>query len=132
VTIQNAKDLVNAHQSAKTWGEQSRRLMELRPEVEEIVEDLKVSDGLFARQTEIVDGLEGIISYLAKAGKEYVRSHDVIASGHKAGKSLSETINKESMTWLRDFMVGGEGYKNNYEENLTRSKGAMRAEVYGA
>src|SRR5262245_26709952 len=29
VTIQNAKDLINAHQSAKTWSEQSRRSMEL-------------------------------------------------------------------------------------------------------
>jgi len=43
VAIQNARDLMNAHGSAKTWGEQSRRLMQLRSEVEEIIEDLKAS-----------------------------------------------------------------------------------------
>jgi len=36
------------------------------------------------------------------------------------------------MTWVRDFMAGGEGYQQYYEANLSKSKGAMRAEVYGA
>jgi hypothetical protein len=132
VVIQNARDLMNAHQSAKTWAEQSRRLMELRPEVEEIAEDLKASASLFAGQTEIVDGLEAIISYLAAAGKEYVRCHGAVATGHKDGQKLSATLNKESMTWVIDFMTAGQGYKNGYEANLSKSKGAMRREVYGA
>ena len=132
VTIQNARDLMNAHHSAKTWGEQSRRLMELRPEVEEISEDLKASDSLFAEQTEIVNGLEAIISYLAKAGEEYVKNHNLVDIRHRAGHSLSSTIDNCKMIWVRDFMAGGEDYKNNYEANLTKSKGAMRAEVYGA
>jgi hypothetical protein len=106
--------------------------MELRPEVEEISEDLKASDSLFAKQTEIVDGLEAIISYLAKAGEEYIGSHDSVDSGYKAGKTLAETIDERSMTWVRDFMAGGKGYQNDYETNLAKSKGAMRAEVYGA
>ena len=132
VTIQNARDLMNAHRSPKTWGEQSRRLMELRPEVEDISEDLKASGNLFANQIAIVDGLEKIISYLQSAGDEYVRSHDAVASGHKTGKSLDLTIDEKNMTWVRDFMAGGEDYKSNYEANLTKSKGAMRSEVYGA
>jgi DNA-binding transcriptional MerR regulator len=131
VTIQNARDLMNAHQSAKTWGEQSRRLMELRPEVEEICEDLKASDRLFTRQSEIVEGLEAIISYLARAGEEYVRSHGAVGSGHKAGQSLPGTFDEIGMTWVRDFMAGGEDYQKNYEASLTKSKGAMRTEVYG-
>jgi hypothetical protein len=132
IAIQDAKDLMNAHQSAKTWGEQSRRLMGQRTEVEEISEDLKASDGLFAKQTEIIEGLEGIISYLTRARDEYVRSRDPVDNGHKAGRSLSETIDQGRMTWLRDFIAGGESYRNDYEANLTKSKGAMRAEVYGA
>ncbi|MGH6837043.1 MAG: hypothetical protein ACREC9_16265 [Methylocella sp.] len=132
VTIENARALMNAHRSARTWGEQSRRLMQLRPEVDEISEDLKASDSLFARQPEIVDGLAAIISYLADAGKEYVRSHDAVDSDHKAGYSFPETVDRKDMTWARDFMAGGEGYQNKYEANLTKSKGAMRAEVYGA
>ena len=88
VTIQNARDLMNAHQSAKTWGEQSRRLMKLRPEVEEISEDLKASDSLFVRQSEIIDGLEGIASYLAKAGEEYVRSHKQSIVGTRLARAF--------------------------------------------
>jgi hypothetical protein len=132
VKIQNARDLMNAHKSPKTWSEQSRGLMELRPEVEEISEDLKASGNLFTNQITIVEGLEKIISYLQCAGDEYVRSHDAVDSGHKAGKSLVETIDKNDMTWVRDFMAGGESYKSNYEANLTKSKGAMRSEVYGS
>ena len=132
VTVQNAKDLLTAHQSARTWGEQSRRLMELRPEVEEIAEDLKVSQKLFSRQAEIIAGVEGIVSYLATAGAEYIRSHDAVDSDCKLGKKLADTIRKEGMTWIQDFMDGGAAYRKGYEANLTRSKGAMRAEVYGA
>jgi hypothetical protein len=131
VTIQNAKDLMKAHQSAKTWSEQSRRLMELRPEVEEISEDLRASDGLFAKQTEILKGLQGITSYLLKGGEEYIRSHDAVVSGHKS-HSLAQLIDQENMAWVRDFMAEGDDYQNNYEASLTKSKGAMRAEVYGA
>src|SRR5712691_4345339 len=81
VAIQNARDLMNAHGSARTWGEQSRRLMQLRPEVEEISEDLKISKGLFAKRIEIVEALEKIVAYLDKAGIEYVKSHDSVDSG---------------------------------------------------
>jgi DNA-binding transcriptional MerR regulator len=132
VTIQNARDLMNAHGSPKTWREQSRRLMELRPEVEEIFEDLKASGTLFEKQKEISDGLEAIIAYLQRAGDEYVRSNEAVEGGYKAGRSLRETIDQESMTWVRDFMAGGEDYQKSYEANLGKSKGAMRLEVYGA
>lgn len=131
VTIQYANDLMNAHLSPRTWGKQSRRLIRLRSEVEEIVEDLKASDGLFKRQPAIVDGLEAIISYLGDARKEYVDSHSAIDSGYKAGEGFSETIDKKKMSWTRDFIARGEIFQNRYEANLTRSKGAMRKEVYG-
>ena len=67
--------------------------------------------------------------YVAKAGDEYVRNHGSVDSGHKAGQSLSDTIDRRCMTWVCDFMSGAEGYQKNYEANLTKSKGAMRAEV---
>lgn len=130
VTIQNARDLMNAHQSHKTWGEQLRRLMELRPEVEEISEDLKASGDLFANQIEIIDGLENIITYLQKGGEEYVTHHDDVDKGYKTGKTLAQTIDEKNMTWVRDFMDGGEDFQNSYETNLVKSKGTMRLEVY--
>jgi DNA-binding transcriptional MerR regulator len=132
VTIQNARDLMNAHASARTWGEQSRRLMQLRPEVEEISEDLKASRKLFAKQSQIVDGLEAIVTYLNEAGNEYVEKHSAVDRGHKDSQRLLDTISQENMAWVRNFMEGGDGYKNSYEANLTKSKGAMRAEVHGA
>jgi len=39
---------------------------------------------------------------------------------------------KKKMSCLPDFMAGGESYQINYEANLTKSTGTMRAEVYGA
>lgn len=132
VTIQNARDLMNAHGSPRTWSEQARRLMELRPEVEEISEDLKASGTLFEKQSEIIDGLNAIIAYLEDAGKEYVKSHEAVSDGYKAGRSLLETIDQNNMTWVRDFMDRGERYQKSYEANLTKSMGAMRSEVYGA
>lgn len=132
VVIQNAKDLLNAHQSAKTWGEQSRRLMELRPEVEEISEDMKASHGLFAQQATIIEGLEAIILYLTESGREYVDSHGVVDSDFKNGERLATTIHRTGMTWVQDFMQGGADYQQRYVANLSKSKGAMRKEVYGA
>lgn len=132
VTVQNAKDLLNAHQSAKTWSEQSRRLIELRPIVEEISEDLRASSNLFTKQSEICEGLDEIVSFLDKGLEEYVRSHSAVDGKHKAGQSLSATINEANMNWIKDFMAGGDGYQTNYVANLTKSKGAMRRDVYGA
>ena len=106
--------------------------MELRPEIEEISEDLKASRRLFEKQAAIIEGLEAIISYLAKAGEEYVRSHGAVDSDYKINKSLADTILQRDMTWVHDFMTGGPEYQRNYEANLTKSKGAMREEVYGA
>lgn len=126
VSIQNARDLMNAHRSPKTWGEQSRRLMELRPEIEEISEDLKASKNLFEKEQEIIDGLEGIISYLKKAGEEYVKCHDAVRGGN-----LVQTIEEQNMMWVRDFMAEGEDYLSGYAANLTKSKGAMRSDIYG-
>ncbi len=131
VTIQNSRDLMNAHQSAKTWGEQSRRLMELPPEIEEISEDLNASHNLFAKQIEIIEGLNAIIRYLKEAGKEYVRSHDAVDKAYKLGKTLPETIEQNNMAWVSDFMEGGKDYKSTYVANIAQCKDSMRLEVYG-
>ena len=50
ITVESARTLLNAHRSPKTYGEQCRRLMQLRPEVEEISEDLAAAPGLFRGQ----------------------------------------------------------------------------------
>jgi DNA-binding transcriptional MerR regulator len=130
VTIQNARDLLNADSSAKTWNEQSRRLMELRAEVQEICDDLQESGRLFEQQIAIVDDLKAIIKYLKKGDEEYVRCYVAVDEGDKAASSLSNTIEHEKMTWVRDFMDKGDEYTKRYEKHLKASKGAMRREIY--
>jgi len=132
VTIGYARDLLNAHQSAKTYGEQLRQLMQLRAEVEEISEDLGASPQLFREQSKIREGLEEIITYLNEAGQEYIHHHNHVDSGYKAGETLHETIEKRKMEWVQDFMEGGKGYKDKYIIQLAKAKGTMRSEVYGA
>jgi hypothetical protein len=130
IGVEYARDLLNAHRSAKTYGEQLRRLMELRPEVEEISEDLTAAPDLFEAYEKIREGLEGIIAYLKEGGKEYVGGHDRIDAGYKAGECLQETIEKQNMKWVKDFMNAGPDYRELYVANLSRAKGTMRLEVY--
>jgi len=135
VRVENSRDLMNAHGTPKTYAEQSRKLMELRPEIEEIAEDLKASEALFARQQEIIAGLEGISSYLQEGAEEYIRSHEAVSRGfvpERARQSFLDTVEQERMGWVKDFMSGGAGYRDKYLANLGRAKGTMRAEVYGA
>lgn len=130
VNIQHARDLLNAHRSARTYGEQVRALMQLRPEVEEISEDLKASTDLFADQQEIIEGLEGIVAYLMLGANEYVHSHVHVDADWKAGHRLEHTLRESGMEWTRDLMAGEGSYREQFLANLTRSKGSMRKQVY--
>ena len=132
VIVQHARDLFAAHGTRKTWSEQSRRLMELRPQVEELSEDLKIATGLFNHQTEIIDGLERIASYLANGREEYKNLYkDVESAAAKARSDLLEDIMKELvMPWTRDFISGGEQYSSEYEHCVKHVKTYMRADVF--
>ena len=131
VTVESARTLLNAHRSPKTYGEQCRRLMQLRPEVEEISEDLAAAPGLFRGQREIRTGLEGLVDYLVECQDEYVRHHDDIGLDYEPGDKIDETLERCRMTWMTDFMAGGKHFREEYDGNLVRCKGAMRAQVYG-
>lgn len=137
VTIGYARDLLNAHRSAKTYVEQMQQLMKLRADVEEISEDLKASPHLFKLQQKIVDGLEGIIEYLSEAGNEYKRHHNDVISDPRAthptaNEDLYDVVKQRDMKWTQEFIEGGRDYKTRYVDNLTRAKGTMRSEIYGA
>jgi hypothetical protein len=131
VTIASARDLLNAHRSPKTYGEQLRRLMELSPEVVDIQEDLKASPALFKEQEQIMQGLTGIIEYLDAGRQEYVVRHSDVADGYKANQTLQNTIEKSGMQWVKDFMDGGANYHDKYALNLIKAKVTMRSEIYG-
>ncbi len=132
VTIKNAGDFLNAHNSGKTYVEQLKNLMLLQTDVEEISEDLRAASQLFKEQKEIRDGLEEIITYLGEAREEYIKHHKDVDSDAKAGKALDETIKQQKMEWVQDFMVKGKHYQEKYGNNLDKTKGKMRSEVYGA
>ena len=131
-TIDAARTLLRAHRSAKSYGEQVRRLMELRPEVEEISEDILASRDLFSDPQGIRGGLEAIVNYLVEAEREYDvgGGHEQVDAGYKAGKTLDETINRFELTWVKDFMAGGPGFETSYVEVVKRTKAIMRADVY--
>ncbi|TQV89430.1 hypothetical protein [Aliikangiella coralliicola] len=131
VTIANARDLMVAHQSAKSWAEQSRRLLNLLPEVEDLAEDVKVSSGMFKNRDSIVSGIEGIADYLNKCSSEYIEHHDAVDSGYRKKQKLENTIVDNQMSWVKDFMDAGEFYQKEYLSNLDKSKGVMRTEIYG-
>ncbi|HJN73876.1 MAG TPA: hypothetical protein QGF58_08090 [Myxococcota bacterium] len=112
-TIMSARDLMNAHGSARTYGEQMRRLLELRAEVVEITEDVKVSAHLFEEHNVLVDGLEDLVVWL------------------EGGDSLHETLEASEMTWVRGLM-DMEGTFEAYDESIRAVKSTLRKTVYSA
>jgi hypothetical protein len=132
VTIENARDLLNAHESAKTYGEQLRRLMALRPEVEEISEEVAASVDLFVEKAHIRAGLERIVTYLKAGAEEYVKGHKEVDAAHKRGEGLMDTLRAKKMEWVTDLMETGTKYSATYLPNLLLAKQTIRAETYGA
>src|SRR6185437_12043362 len=100
-TVESSRVLMRAHSSPKTWTEQSRRLMELRPKVEDISEDLKMSASLFANQKEIVEGLGGITEYLRRAETEYEECHQDVVGNDQVREHFEKTIKNRNMIWVR-------------------------------
>jgi hypothetical protein len=131
IKILQSRDLMLAHQSAKTWAEESRNLMQVIPELEEISEELKVYTNLFEEQEQIEEGVEGIITYLKNCREEYMSNHEAVGSDWKATGRLDDTINKRGMVWYRDFTSGTDKYEADYIRNLKRAKLRMRSQVYG-
>lgn len=130
VAVAHARDLLNAHRSPKTYGEQLRRLMELRPVVEEIADDLRASHRLFHAQESILGGLDGIAAYLRTGAEEYVRHHGDVDPGSYTGRSLDDTIESAGMPWVRGLMREEADFRERYEPSLVRAKVAMREEIY--
>jgi hypothetical protein len=134
VAVSNARDLLNAHGSAKTWSEQMRRVMGLRTEVEELSEDVKASTDLFSQKVEICKGLEEIVRFLKNGRDEYVAHHRNVDADFKRDKDgylLSKTIEDQKMDWVRELMESGARFES-YTANLVKAKVAMRNETFGS
>ena len=130
--VSYARDLLEAHNSGKTYVERLRRLILLHGEVGEIIEDLRVSGDLFEMRESIMDGLEKIVEYLDEGRAEYKRCHSAIDSAAKKGCKLDVIIDSENMSWVYHFIKGDKPYLTRYDDNLNKSKGAMRQQVFGA
>lgn len=129
VTIELARDLLRAHKSPKTYSEQLRRLQRLRFEVEDLQADLAAACDLFDDADDIVAGVEGIASFLRKGAEEYEWAHAFVASDWPA-TPFEQTVKQRKMSWVASLMAGDGDYAT-YLKDLTRSKGAIRAQVYG-
>jgi len=131
VTMDSATQLLNAHNSARTYGEQLRRLMALRPEIEEVSEDISAAGDLFVECVEIRDRLEAIARYLAEGADEYVRHHGDVTAGDALHQTLRQSIAAHKMGWIHDLMEGGPKFGERYVQNLRETKGRIRREIYG-
>lgn len=133
VVVEQARELLRAHRSPKTYSEQMQRLIALRYEVEDLQADVEASNDLFSGSEGIGKALSGIVKYLGEGAEEYGPGlgHEHVDSGWKAKQSFDETLLNSRMDWIRDFLEAGPRYQA-YLKNLTDSKGVMRAQVYGA
>lgn len=126
-----AQDLLNAHNSGKTYGERLREIILMRGEITEIVEDLKANRNLFEEQSEIERALCEINKYLNRGREEYIKCHDKVDADAKKGRKIQTSIEQLNMKWTKDFMDSGEDYSKNLYGELFESKGKMREQVYG-
>jgi len=133
VVTEQARELLRAHRSPKTYSEQMQRLIALRYEVEDLQADVKASKDLFSGSEDIIKALTGIVTYLQQGAEEYGPGlgHDHVDSGWESKQTFDETIVKSKMNWIRDFLEAGPKYQA-YLKHLSNSKGVMRAQVYGA
>lgn len=131
VNVNYAQDLMNAHNSGKTYGKSLRDIILLRGEIVEIVEDLKTTSGLFAEQNTIEQALLDINRYLDRGRNEYIRCHDDVGADASNSKKIQYSIERLKMKWIKDFMASGEDYTKEFYNELTKCKGRMRSQVYG-
>lgn len=129
VTIELARDLLRAHKSPKTYSEQLQRLLKLRFEVEDLEADLAAARDLFDDADGILAGTEGVANFLRKGAEEYERAHAFVASEWPA-TPFEEIVQQRRMSWLASLLAGDGDYAV-YLQDLTRSKGAIRKQVYG-
>jgi len=131
MSVLNSRVLMRAHKSAKTWAEQSRRLIASIPELEEIAEDLRVAPALFGEhQPSILNGLEGVVRYLERCREEYVASHEFVDSDWHSRKVLADTIDERRMSWAKDFLAAEGTFSSDYTRNLLNAKLPMRQAVF--
>jgi hypothetical protein len=128
--IMYSRDLMRAHQSAKTWSEQSRNIMQIINGIEELSEDLKASPDLFTQQDKIISNIEGIVSYLDKGRDEYIQNHDKVESAYKDGRRLIDAVKIHKMAWVDDFMNGNNTFETQYILLIRNAKAPMRQAVY--
>jgi hypothetical protein len=130
MTVLNARDLMWAHRTARTWGEQSRRLLADIPVLQEIQEDLLVAPKLFGtKQQAILEGMEGMARYLEDCRVEYVAKHESVEADREAGKPLKDTVKAGQMSWADGFMSGAATLPAAYHDNLMNAKVPMREAV---
>jgi hypothetical protein len=141
--VQNARDLLVAAWSGKTWGEQSRRLMEVRPEVEDLSEDVKFSSELFSNPVDVLQKLQKIADYLEEGRKEYLEKRDEIEDAYNTSQIKEEGKKREraqgafdskllSMPWAIGLVTGRDAYKTDFEPSIIEIKKILRTAVYGS
>jgi hypothetical protein len=142
VAIEHARSLLKAHTmnpgvSADTYHEQSKRLMEVRPQLEEVAQELTASQDLFAGQEGMREAVDRIVDYLAQGESEYLHNNASVdrAIGsyglRRRRRTLRHAAEHLQLEWIMDFMDKGPRFSAGYEQNLDKSKGAMRLQVFG-
>jgi hypothetical protein len=141
-TIEDARELMEANDSGRTWVEQLVQLRLLNREVGQIYQDLEFSPQLpqlFTDQEVIRSSHIGVIKlYLDKANAEYDKFHSFVDQSAQNKKKLkdiikdSKEVKGEEMTWTDDFIKGGHFYFSECSSPLSTVKRMMIVEVYGA
>jgi uncharacterized membrane-anchored protein YhcB (DUF1043 family) len=114
--------LIKVHDTGRTYGDQLRNLMLVKPEIEEIEQDLEAAKDLFGPNTKtILKGIRDIITYLADGAKEYESFYKHVDKDAKAEKRLADTIAAQDMEWVRQ-LIADEDFPKRYDDALKMSK----------
>ena len=104
--------------------------MELLPEMEEVAQEVMAASDIFDDPDAIAAGLSGIIEHLKCGEREYIEKNAKVDALHSPGKTLVDIVDQHEMRWLNDFMDDESEYRQQYNKNLDKSKGAMCSQIY--
>jgi hypothetical protein len=131
--VEHARKLMTVQQTAKTYAEQHRALMQITPRLTDLRQELHAERDLFDDQhaTTITDDIGRLIEYL-NAGESEFRGHykdvKVVPGPEYSIAAVPDSRNVLAWTW--DFIEGGPGFRNSCAVPLADAKTLLRAYAY--
>ena len=141
--VQRVTPLIVGAQSARTYGEQMRALIDVRNQLDEIIDELETGKNLFDQWQDIRTLISSMNTYLLALVQEYGKDYPALSNLQGEAEQTMDKIKKDelkkevknridNLLWLAEFMKTGEKYKAEYLEPYNLAKRKIRETIWRA